>query len=143
MKHLTLSSLIFLGFLMACNPSTPIEKEEKKEEKNIPKEEEAPAKKGKIIKAKFISFELGDASHYMFEDENGNNLNFGKNQDKTYDFARELPEAEASMDNQGWGSQKELQGKWFEIRYEIQQMEEYIDGPIGDVEVILEARLIE
>ena len=133
--------------LVACNPQTANSNTESTENKDeaTPAEKpvEAPAKKGKIIKAKFIAFELGDASHFMFEDEQGNPLDFGQNEDKTYDFSRELPEAEASMDNQGWGSQKELQGKWFEIRYEVQQLPMYQDGPVGDVEVILEAKLLE
>jgi hypothetical protein len=129
----------------AANSNTEsTENKEKTENEEKPKTaENEPAKKGKIIKAKFIAFQLGDASHYMFEDEQGNELDFSQNEDKTHEFARELPEAESNEDNQGWGSQKELQGKWFEIRYEVQQMPMYQDGPVGDVEVILEAKLLD
>lgn len=141
MKKIFFLSLLFLGSLVACNQPTT-DNNEKTDDSTTHTEKE-PEKKGKIVKAKFIEFQLGDASHYIFEDEAGNDLDFGRNEDKQYEFSRELPESEANEENQGWGSRKELQGKWFEIRYETKQLPLYQDGPTGDVDIILEAKLLQ
>jgi hypothetical protein len=92
------------------------------------------------LTAKFVDFELGDASHYSFEDKTGKTWDFGRCEDKSLDFAKELPESEANETNQGWASNKDLQGKWFDLKYVVKQEEMYIDGPVGDVMVIVEAK---
>ncbi len=97
----------------------------------------------KTIRAKFVEFELGDASHYIFEDEAGERWDFGGNDDPDYEFAMEVPEEEADESNQGWGSDADLQGKWFDIGYYEDEREMYIDGPVGTVNIIAEVTLVE
>ena len=94
------------------------------------------------IKAKFVEFTLGDASHYSFEDEKGEVWDFAGSDDKTYEFGLELPEQEANEENQGWGSDKKLQGKWFELTYIYRNQPLYQDGPVSTVPVILTAKLV-
>ena len=91
------------------------------------------------IKAKFIEFSLGDASHFIFEDETGKTWDFAGSTEKTIQFSRELPVNQADETNQGWGSNQDLQGKWFTITYTQSQQELYIDGPIGTVYTIKKA----
>jgi hypothetical protein len=95
------------------------------------------------IEAKFIDFHLGDASHYTFEDVSGNYWDFSRSNSKNFEFSRLLDEAEMNTDNQGWGSAKELQGKWFTISYSFEERPLYQDGPMGTVKTIQEAELIE
>ena len=95
------------------------------------------------IKAKFREFSLGDASHFSFTTEKGKYMDFGGCEAKNFKFSRLLPEEEMNTDNQGWGSNKELQGKWFLLTYKIVERELYIDGPIGKVEIITKAELVE
>jgi len=99
--------------------------------------------KGLTVKAKFIKFELGDASHFMFEDAKGKSWDFGSCRLKTIDFSRELDEKEANEENQGWGSNKSLQGKWFLITYSEKEQELYPDGEIGTVKMIEKAVPVE
>lgn len=94
------------------------------------------------LKAKFIDFSLGDASHYGFEDETGKIWNFAGCDSKNFEFARELDDAEVNTENQGWGSNEELQGKWFELTIIEVEQEEYIDGPMVMAKVIFEAVLV-
>ncbi|MFT6922175.1 MAG: hypothetical protein ACJA1C_001177 [Crocinitomicaceae bacterium] len=95
------------------------------------------------IEAQFIDFQLGDASHYSFVDVSGRKWNFSDCNTKNFEFERLLDSAEINDENQGWGSTKELQGKWFKISYSFDDRELYIDGPIGTVQIIQEAELIE
>lgn len=95
----------------------------------------------KTIIAKFVKFSLGDASHYIFKDESGDTWDFGGCDSKNFIFENELDESESNSDNQGWGSNKELQGKWFVISYYQKEEPLYIDGPIGMVNVIKEVKL--
>lgn len=90
------------------------------------------------IKAKFIEFVLGDASHYTFEDEKGKMWDFGGCEADNCDFALELPEAEMNESNQGWGSNPEKVGKWFDLGYFETEQEMYIDGPVGTVYILAE-----
>jgi len=91
-----------------------------------------------LIEAKFKYFSLGDASHFVFQDTNGVNWDFGSNS-SPYSFEELLPEDKMDMSNQGWGSNEALQGKWFKIIYRTEQREQYIDGPIGPVDIIVNA----
>ena len=95
------------------------------------------------IKARFTEFHLGDAEHYLFEDESGNSWDFAGSECQKFDFARELNEKEVDESNQGWGSNIDLQGKWFKLSYVKREQPKYIDGPIVMVEIISEAVLIE
>jgi len=95
------------------------------------------------IEAQFIDFQLGDASHYTFKDVSGNYWDFSRCNSKNFEFSRLLDEAEMNTDNQGWGSTKELQGKWFKIGYTFEERPLYQDGPMGTVRTIQEAELIE
>ena len=84
----------------------------------------------------FKDFHLGDAEHYAFVDERGEEIEFGRNEDKSVAFAVELPEKEMNSENQGWGPNKKLLNQWFEIVYQTKKMPLYQDGPEGDVLVI-------
>ncbi|MFT5834928.1 MAG: hypothetical protein ACI97N_002572 [Cognaticolwellia sp.] len=95
------------------------------------------------IKATFINFHLGDAEHYLFEDELGKSWDFAGSECDNFDFTHELNEKEADESNQGWGSNKDLQGKWFELTYIKREQPQYIDGPIVTVEIISGAVLVE
>ncbi len=95
------------------------------------------------LKAKFVDFTLGDAEHYSFEDENGKTWDFGGCEDTSVQFAEELPAEQANESNQGWAANKQLQNQWFELKYVIRQQPLYIDGPVGEVAVILEARMVQ
>lgn len=94
-----------------------------------------------ILNAKFIEFELGDASHYIFEDEYGKAWDFAGCEGPNCDFAMELPAEEADETNQGWSSNSKLQGKWFNLSYYATERELYIDGPVGTVYIISSAKI--
>ncbi len=93
------------------------------------------------VTAKFLEFSLGDASHFVFEDEKGNILDFGGNDTDEFTFAHELEPSESNSDNQGWGSNEALQGKWFEITYYKNEQPLYIDGPMATVDIISKVTL--
>ncbi len=93
------------------------------------------------VTAMFIDFTLGDASHFTFKDQSGKTWDFADNEDSTYKFAQELPKNKSNATNQGWGSDKTLQGKWFNIKYIYRNQPEYPDGPMAKVPVIIEAKL--
>ena len=95
--------------------------------------------KSLTLEAQFVSFSLGDASHYTFKDKAGKLWDFANSKDKTYAFGIELPTKQANETNQGWGSNKSLQGKWFELTYEYVEQPEYQDGPMVKVPVIVKA----
>lgn len=107
---------------------------------------EAPApseEKIMTLTAQFVEFSLGDAEHYLFKDKAGKTWDFGGCVDENVQFAEELPAEQADETNQGWGSNKKLQNKWFDLKYAIRQQPQYIDGPVGDVPVIIEAKMVE
>ena len=93
---------------------------------------------GKLI-LQFKDFHLGDAEHYVFVSEKGEEIEFGRNEDKSVEFSSELPENEMNSENQGWGANKKLVNQWFEISYQTKKMPLYQDGPEGDVLVITKA----
>jgi len=105
--------------------------------------EEAPDSETFSLKAKFIEFHLGDAEHYKFEDESGKFWDFAGAECEGFDFTHELDEEEADESNQGWGSNKALQGKWFELTYIKREQPQYMDGPMIMAEIISEAVLLE
>ena len=94
------------------------------------------------VRAKFVRFRLGDASHYGFEDASGKFWDFSGCNSQTFDFAQELDESEANESNQGWGSNKDLQGKWFLLTVVKEEQPAYIDGPMVIATIIQEAELI-
>ena len=95
------------------------------------------------LNAMFVEFSLGDAEHYSFKDKTGKDWDFGGCDDASVQFSQELPEAEANESNQGWTSNKALQGKWFDLKYVVRQQPQYLEGPIGDVPVIVEAKQVQ
>ncbi|MFT5864231.1 MAG: hypothetical protein ACI828_002905 [Flavobacteriales bacterium] len=95
------------------------------------------------IEAQFIEFYLGDASHFNFVDESGTTWDFSGCNSTDFEFERLLATEEINSDNQGWGSNKELQDKWFKISYSMEEREQYIDGPMATVKIIQEAELID
>ena len=96
-----------------------------------------------MLKAMFVEFRLGDAEHYLFEDESGGSWDFAGCEDNDLEFARELNDNEADVTNQGWGSNEALQGKWFDLTYIKREQPQYIDGPIATVNIIHKAVLVE
>jgi hypothetical protein len=95
------------------------------------------------LNAKFLYFQLGDASHYMFVDKNGNHWDFTDCSVPGYNFERTLPEKEINSNNQGWGSVKETQGLWFKLYIEQDERQLYIDGPIGFISLVRTGYLID
>lgn len=94
------------------------------------------------IRARFVDFTQGDASHYTFKDEAGKTWDFGGCECKDSSeckFAVELPKNKSNETNQGWGANKDLVGKWFHINYVNKDMPQYQDGPVGKVMVITKA----
>ena len=100
----------------------------------------ADSEKTTALKAKFVSFTLGDAAHFEFDDASGKHWDFADCRDTTVNFAIELPSKEANSENQGWGAAKELQGKWFDLEYKMVEMPEYPDGPMANLPVIVTAK---
>ena len=100
----------------------------------------ADGAKTTALKAKFVSFTLGDAAHFEFDDASGKHWDFADCRDTTVNFAIELPSKEANSENQGWGAAKELQGKWFDLEYKMVEMPEYPDGPMANLPVIVTAK---
>lgn len=94
------------------------------------------------LKAKFVSFELGDASHFSFEDKTGNIFDFGGNESKEYQFESAVSSDKQNEENQGWTTNPELKGKWFNLKYIYRNQPQYQDGPTGRVPVIIEATLV-
>ena len=93
-----------------------------------------------IVRAKFEEFTLGDASHYMFKDEDGKEWDFAEDHDSTYKFSVELPKSKSNESNQGWGSNKALQGKWFKITYAYRNLQQYEGGPIVKAPFIISVK---
>ncbi len=96
-----------------------------------------------IVKAKFMGFELGDASHFTFEDAEGNVLDFAGCEEKDFEFAMELNADKQNEQNQGWTSNPDLKGKWFNLKYIYRNQPQYPDGPMGRVPVIVKAEMVE
>ena len=101
---------------------------------------DSSVQKGNTIKAKFTGFELGDASHFLFTDESGKEWDFADVDDRSVEFAMELPEKEANTTNQGWAPNKKLLGKWYNLKYTTRNQPQYIDGPMADVLVVTEVK---
>jgi hypothetical protein len=95
---------------------------------------------GNTMRAKFVDFHLGDASHYYFIDDKGKEWDFAAIDDESFEFAVELPAKEINDENQGWGPNKDLQGKWFNIKFELKEMPQYQDGPMATLPVIVEVK---
>lgn len=144
MKNLFFALFLITGFLMSCGGSgtttdpsitTDSTATTTVTENTTP----TPDANTYTVKAKFVEFVLADASHFTFEDEKGVTVDFGGCEAKNFKFERELSEKEANSENQGWGSNTELQGKWFMLTCTKREMPEYQDGPMGMVDIILEA----
>jgi hypothetical protein len=137
--------------LVACKEAEKKEDAPKKDsittttEKETPKEEEKKTEtpkeenKAQATKMQFVDFSFGDAEHYIFKDEKGKEFEFGRNEDRTIDFAVELSKNETTSENQGFGANKKLLNKWFMIEYTTKKMPLYQDGPEGNVMVITKA----
>lgn len=87
------------------------------------------------FKAAFVNFELGDAAHFIFEDENGKRWDFGESMVTNYIFEAETAD--------GFGPNPNLKNKTFMLTYEIKEQPLYVDGPIGEVKIITGAELVE
>ena len=110
-------SLVFL-FFYSCMPDPQGEGEYDKDSATQ-KIEDQPAENNSalILNAKFVSFEMGDASHFTFEDSTGKIWDFGGSEAKDTKFAMEVPQDKQNETNQGWTSNPDLKGKWFSLKY--------------------------
>ena len=95
------------------------------------------------IKAKFLDFDFGDAAHYIFEDETGNKIDFCRIEAEGFQFEIVLPEEAIDSENQGFGINQDLQGKWFLLEYYKNVEPLYVDGPDGEVLVISKVTPVE
>ena len=139
--------LLILFVLASCN-NTPTKEKETKDTTVVSsidsskKQVADTSKKNELtITAMFVEFSLGDASHYTFKDQTGKIWDFADCKDKQFSFGIELPAKKTNTENQGWSSNKTLQGKWFELTYEYVTQPEYQDGPMVKVPVITKASL--
>ena len=112
---------------------------------NIPVENNNPADAAKdrstTITAQFAEFSLGDISHYIFKDSTGKEWDFAANEDSLFHFELPLSKNNANETNQGWVSNRKLQGKWFVIKYIYRMLPQSPDGPMANVAVIKSAAL--
>ena len=143
LRSLTLLAIGIVTFFVSCKSSTSKKTEEPKMDTVKKIAVDTTSIKEKHVIARFDEFSLGDASHFMFTDESGAKLDFGGNEDTVYKFAEELPANKANETNQGWTSDKKLQGKLFDITYITRTQPLYIDGPMGEVLIITKATLKE
>jgi hypothetical protein len=102
----------------------------------------APAQKSFKVKAKFVDFEMGDVAHYLFEDEQGEIWDFTACADEDFMFGNPLPSEQRDDFNQGWTSNKVLQGRWFLLECGVEPQQLYPDGPKDLAQVIEEATLL-
>lgn len=94
------------------------------------------------VKAKFVDFEVGDVEHYLFEDEQGEIWDFTNCSDEDFVFKQSLAIEQHDDFNQGWTSNKLLQGRWFLLECGTRQQPLYPDGPSDIAQVIEEATLL-
>lgn len=150
---------VFILFFVSCNniPSNSKDSNQTKSEELVPTNKvdhqigDKPVEDVEVtleperetfqLTAKFVGFSLGDASHYEFEDENGKYWDFSGCDATNFTFEEALSESESNSDNQGWGSNKDLQGKWFDLTYYKREQPLYIDGPMATVEIISKVTL--
>ena len=95
------------------------------------------------VKAKFLDFDFGDAAHYIFEDETGNKIDFCRIEAEGFQFEIALSEEAIDSENQGFGINQDLQGKWFLLEYYKNVEPLYVDGPDGEVLVISKVTPVE
>ncbi|MCC6726611.1 MAG: hypothetical protein IT258_19070 [Saprospiraceae bacterium] len=140
-----LSALVLAATLLACNGNGAKTDEATTEATTDTTAATAATETPAVqtVNAKFVEFTLGDAEHYSFEDKAGKTYDFGGCEDKSVEFGVQVPEGEANETNQGWGSNKALQGKWFDLKYIVRKQPLYQDGPEGDVQVITEAKMVQ
>lgn len=138
-------TLLTFTCFTACNqPASKNIAEKTTAAENLPQETPSPSDATATITvtAKFSDFVLGDAEHYIFTDEDGRELDFAGCEAPGINFSAELPEEEINETNQGWGTNKSLQNKWFTIHYITRKQPLYQDGPEGDVNIIVKAEEI-
>lgn len=145
MKNLLFLFLsIFLFASCGSTTTTEVETDVVDETTTIASEETEVKNPDKMtVKVKFVEFQLGDLEHYIFEDESGKRWDFAGNDSEDFLLSEELLDSETTDENQGYGSNKELQGKWFDVTYVKREQPQYIDGPMATVEVISEIKLAE
>lgn len=86
-------------------------------------------------KLKFIEFSFSDSQSYVFQNEQEAYFDFSQCKVKEQ-FSKELSADEANDENQGWGSNTSLQGKWFMISWTEAEAELYEGGPKEKIKVI-------
>lgn len=94
------------------------------------------------IKAKFVDFEMGDVAHYLFEDEQGEIWDFTSCLEQELEFEQLLPEEKQNDFNQGWTSNKMLQGHWFLLKCVVEEQPLYPKGSNEFTQVIKSATFI-
>lgn len=94
------------------------------------------------IKAKFVDFEMGDVAHYLFEDEHGEIWDFTSCLEQELTFEQLLPKDKQNDFNQGWTSNKMLQGHWFVLECTVEEQPLYPKGSDEFTHVIKSATFI-
>lgn len=102
----------------------------------------SPAQESFKVKAKFVDFEVGDVDHYLFEDEQGEIWDFTNCADEDFIFKQSLAIEQHDALNQGWASNKVLQGRWFLLECGTRQQPLYPNGPNDIAQVIEDATLL-
>jgi len=95
----------------------------------------------KNLTAQFQDFTLGDVAHYSFKDKAGKEWDFNAVEDTTYTFSEELPEKKSNTHNQGFTSNKNLQGKWFDIKYVMRDGRTMTESNMDTIAVIIEVKM--
>jgi len=143
MRKINCIAVLLVTVLFACNDSATKREETQSKVDSSAKdtlksviEKKLTPDSSKTITATFVGFDLGDVSHYMFKDESGKTWDFRSDLDSTYKFEVELPKNKSNESNQGFGSNKALQGKSFIITYVLTADDEHPDEDGGKVKVI-------
>jgi hypothetical protein len=98
------------------------------------KEPTLPAQEMKEVTARFYSFELQDLIYITFFDQQRERWTFQRCNFNECNFGIE---AEVSnMENQGWETNQDLIGKWFDLTYQYEE-QQFPDGEMGEVMVIV------
>jgi len=139
--------------LIACNPDNSTAAETAMD--TLTRSEEAKPKEpgknaGDLAKEKattlvvqFKGFSMGDQPHYLFTDKAGKEWDFVENQDTSIAFSLQLPQKKATERNQGFASNKTLEGKWFSIQYGFSMQPQHETERMANLPVIIKATAVQ
>ncbi|MGH1336386.1 MAG: hypothetical protein ACRBFS_09685 [Aureispira sp.] len=136
------SVVLFLFYsFIACNQRTNNELTPPSTQARLVSPTTVPKESFKV-KAKFIDFEMGDITHYLFEDEQGEIWDFTTCSDEEFIFEQTLSKEQYTSFNKGWTSNSILQGRWFLLDCGTRLQPLYPDGPEDIAQIINDATLL-